>query len=122
MMKMFIVRANQIPIVQEFEDIDDAFAALKIKKKKDGSWQTFETMELNNNEAPFANVGVIARDQDKPRLKNNLLGLKGDFIVCGMTRIEGDGQMHMFQGLNDAQIKEVRKGLVRAALFGGFLS
>ena len=122
MFKVVIVRAGQIPLVMSFPEIDDVFAAIKITKKKNGDWNVFETMELNNNEAPFTGIGIIAKDQDKPRLKKNLLGLKGDFIVLGMTRIEGEGNMHMFQGLTDEQIKDVRKGLVRAALFGGFMS
>lgn len=106
--KCIVVRVGQIPTTETFDSLNDIISHFKFG-------ETFEAMQLNNNEPPYDRIRVIAHDQDKGRRKKNLLGIKGDFVIVG-TYQSSDGVPIAFYSLSDDDIELVRKKLAMAAV------
>jgi hypothetical protein len=98
-MQAILVRVGKMSEIKDYPTYKSILRALGIK-----SHQEYETMELKD----LPTVGIIAKDQDIGGLKQNRLGIKGDFIILGMERISGH---YAFQGLEDKQALDLRLSL-----------
>lgn len=59
-------------------------------------------------------VGIIAGDQDDQNIPVNVLGIRGDFVVVGMERIESTMQMHKFRSLEEFEVDALKVGLEKS--------
>jgi hypothetical protein len=102
MLKVLYVPTTGISNPKEFANIDSILKALGITDK-------YETALINGEEK----VGMIFREQDEEGLKQNRLGLKGDFAIIGMERLDPSSPQtpHAFYSLTDEQISEWRTAL-----------
>lgn len=109
-----VVKPNLMPEKKSYSTFNAILSDLKINKK------TFETALFNNAEHPYEGIGIILHDQDESeKRKQNILGVKGNFVVIGMERLEPGtkSNMHMFTSLSDEQYSLCLKSLLRAQLF-----
>lgn len=80
--------------------------------------ENWETALINDGEAPFEEVGLVMRDQDK-RLAKNILGSKGKVAIVGYIRTPiKDGTLHTFESISDEDLINVEKALRHMKLFG----
>jgi hypothetical protein len=103
MIKVLLVKVGKIAEVVEFKTFTAVQRAVGIKPNEE--WYT---MELDG----MPNFGIIAPDQDKPRLKQNRLGVKGSFAIIGMTvKKEPTQAFYSFTGLTEDEARDLRLSL-----------
>ena len=104
MLKVLLVKTDGTLEVKEFKTINAIKKAIGVR-----SGDEWNTMELENYKHP---IGIIARDQDSPRLKINKLGVKGNFALIGMEVYRGTNHAtYTFSPLTDGQIHDLKRDL-----------
>lgn len=106
----------ELPKVKEYKTMNQLLGEIGVKKQENGTYSPFETMLLNEHDPDFDGIGVIGIDQDITDKKENLLGIKGKFLVVGMKRIEPNTETntHIFESLTDEQISVLKKRFTQA--------
>lgn len=102
MLKVIVVRVGKTRSVEEFGTFKAVQRAIGIR-----SGQEWEVLETN-----MPGIGIVARDQDNNRLKQNRIGVMGDFIIMGVdVKKDESGKTFIFSGLNEAKISEATVAL-----------
>ena len=101
-LKVLMVKVGKASEEMEFNAFKSITRSIGIKSG--GQWEVLEVA--------MPGVGIIARDQDSSRLKDNRLGIKGDFALIGLqTTQNATGKTFMFSSLTDEQVHDVRLSL-----------
>lgn len=106
-----LVKKGKVSLIRDYVSLDKTLLEIGINVHGDDVMETYETN--------IHKVGIVAQDQDLPDLKQNRLGIKGDFIVIGLENfLDKDGNIEhtAFRGLSLDEANDAKLSLTLSSM------